>query len=232
MSEYQEAHSVSTLRGAPPGYVGYGKGGVLTEAVRRQPYCVLLLDEVEKAHADVIEMFYQVFDRGMLEDSEGQMVDFTNTVILLTCNVGAEALSELAGRRPAVDAAALIAAVTPVLRQQFPAAFLGRLVVVPYRPLGRDGIEAVTRLKLQRIQERFAANRRGELTYHPDLVRVIAGRAGATESGARMVDSILTHTVLPALSERMLDHLGEGGTIAGAHLSIAADGSVAIEIRS
>ena len=231
MSEYQEAHTVSTLRGAPPGYVGYGSGGVLTEAVRRQPYCVLLLDEVEKAHPDVIEMFYQVFDRGMLEDSEGQSVDFTNTVILLTSNVGAEALSELAERRPAADAASLVAAVTPALRRQFPAAFLGRLVIVPYRPLGRGEIEAVTRLKLQRIQERFAATRRGELTYHPDVVRAIVNTAGATEAGARMVDSILTHTVLPALSARVLDQLGEGRTIAGAHLSIGTGGELVVELR-
>ncbi len=231
MSEYQEAHTVSTLRGAPPGYVGYGSGGVLTEAVRRQPYCVLLLDEVEKAHPDVIEMFYQVFDRGMLEDSEGQLVDFTNTVILLTSNVGAEALSEMAERRPAADAASLVTAVTPALRRQFPAAFLGRLVVVPYRPLDRSGIEAVTRLKLQRIQERFATTRRGELTYHPDVVRAIADRAGATEAGARMVDSILTHAVLPALSERILDHLGEGKTIAGAHLAFGAGGELVVELR-
>jgi type VI secretion system protein VasG len=231
MSEYQEAHAVSGLRGAPPGYVGYGSGGTLTEAVRRQPYCVLLLDEVEKAHPDVMELFYQVFDRGMLEDSEGQLVDFTNTVILLTSNVGAEVLSEIAERRPSADGETLSAAIRPVLLRHFPAAFLGRLVVVPYRPLSLASIVAVTRLKLQRIQDRFAMTRRGELTYHPDVVRMIAERAGASESGARMVDTILTHSVLPALSGRILDHLADGKTIAGAHLSIGGDGGLAVELK-
>ena len=232
MSEYQEAHNVSTLRGAPPGYVGYGRGGILTEAVRRQPYCVLLLDEVEKAHPDVLEMFYQVFDRGMLEDSEGQVVDFTNTVILLTCNIGAEILSEVAERNPDADAETLEAAIRPTLLRHVPAAFLGRLVVVPYRPLGTAAIEAVTRLKLKRIQERFAMTRGGELTYSPALVRAIAEQAGITESGARTVDAIMTHTLLPALSARILDNLAEAKPITGAHLSIGPDGGLLIEIRA
>ena len=232
MSEYQEAHNVSTLRGAPPGYVGYGRGGILTEAVRRQPYCVLLLDEVEKAHPDVLEIFYQVFDRGMLEDSEGQVVDFTNTVILLTCNIGAEILSEVAERNPDADAETLAAAIRPTLLRHFPAAFLGRLVVVPYRPLGTAAIEAVTRLKLKRIQERFAMTRGGELTYSPALVRAIAEQAGVTESGARTVDAIMTHTLLPALSAHILDNLADAKPIAGAHLSIGRDGGLLIEIRA
>jgi type VI secretion system protein VasG len=232
MSEYQEAHTVSSLRGAPPGYVGYGRGGILTEAVRRQPYCVLLLDEVEKAHPDVLEIFYQVFDRGMLEDSEGQVVDFTNTVILLTCNLGAEILSEVVERSPDADAEALEAAIRPTLLRHFPAAFLGRLVVVPYRPLGTEAIEAVTRLKLKRIQERFAMTRGGELTYSPALVRAIAEQAGVTESGARTVDAIMTHTLLPALSARILDNLADAKPIAGAHLSIGPNGGLLIEIRA
>ena len=231
MSEYQEAHSVSGLRGAPPGYVGYGSGGALTEAVRRQPYCVLLLDEVEKAHPDVLEVFYQVFDRGMLEDSEGQMVDFTNTMILLTSNVGAEILSKMAERSPGARADELAAAIRPTLIRQFSAAFLGRLIVVPYRPLGRAGIEAVTRLKLNRIQERFATTKRGELTYDGLVVAAIAERAGATESGARMVDTILTHSVLPELSGRILDNLAEGRPIAGAHLSVGGDGGIVVTLK-
>ena len=231
MSEYQEAHTVSGLRGAPPGYVGYGSGGTLTEAVRRQPYCVLLLDEVEKAHPDVLEMFYQVFDRGVLEDSEGQLVDFTNTVILLTSNVGAELLSKLAERNPPATADALTAAIRPTLLRQFSAAFLGRLVVVPYRPLGHGGIEAVTRLKLRRIQERFATTSHGDLTYDQLVIRAIAERAGATESGARMVDTILTHAVLPELSGRILDNLAEGRPIAGAHLSVGGDGGIVVTLK-
>ncbi|HLW69007.1 MAG TPA: AAA family ATPase [Candidatus Binataceae bacterium] len=231
MSEYQEAHSVSGLRGAPPGYVGYGSGGTLTEAVRRQPYCVLLLDEVEKAHPDVLEMFYQVFDRGVLEDSEGQMVDFTNTIILLTSNLGAELLSKMAERNPTATAEVLTAAIRPTLLRQFSAAFLGRLVVVPYQPLGRAGIEAVTRLKLQRIQERFATTSHGELTYDRRVIGTIAERAGATESGARMVDTILTHSVLPALSGCILDNVAEGRPIAGAHLSVAGDGGIVVTLK-
>jgi type VI secretion system protein VasG len=199
--------------------------------VRRQPYCVLLLDEVEKAHPDVMELFYQVFDRGMLEDSEGQLVDFTNTVILLTSNVGADELNELTERRPAADAETMAAAVRPALLRHFPPALLGRLVVVPYKPLGRGGIEAVTRLKLERIQERFATTRRGELTYHPEIVRAIAQHADATESGGRVIDAILTQTILPALSERILDEVAEGKTITGAHLSIGSDGALSVELR-
>jgi type VI secretion system protein VasG len=230
MSEYQEAHSVSGLRGAPPGYVGYGRGGALTEAVRRQPYCVLLLDEIEKAHRDVLELFYQVFDRGMLEDSEGQLVDFTNTLILLTSNIGADNLHKLVERDPSIDADALATALRPVLLRNFSPALLGRLVTVPYRPLGRAGIEAVTRLKLSRLQERFAATGRGELTYDADVAAAIAERAGATESGARMVDSILTHSVLPELSGRILDHLAEGRLISGAHLSLARNGAIVVSL--
>jgi type VI secretion system protein VasG len=163
----------------------------------------------------------------MLEDSEGQVVDFTNTIILLTSNVGADLLSRHAG----ADAESLGAAIRPELLRHFPAAFLGRLIVVPYRPLTQPGIEAVTRLKLHRIQERFAATGRGELTYHPSVVPAIARQAGETESGARMVDSILTHSILPALSGRILDRLAEGGAIAGAHLSFDGAGTLGIEIR-
>ncbi|HEY2539684.1 MAG TPA: type VI secretion system ATPase TssH [Stellaceae bacterium] len=232
MSEYQEAHSVSGLKGAPPGYVGYGKGGVLTEAVRRQPYCVLLLDEVEKAHPDVLELFYQVFDRGMLEDSEGALVDFSNTVILLTSNAGADALTELSNRQPPPSAEALAAAIRPGLLRHFPAAFLGRLTVVPYRPLGPVQIEAIVRLKLTRIQERFAASRRSELTYDEAVVKAIAARAGETESGARTVDAVLTHTLLPELSGCILDRIAEGGAAGHAHIGIAQTGAFKIELEA
>jgi type VI secretion system protein VasG len=232
MSEYQEAHSVSGLKGAPPGYVGYGKGGVLTEAVRRQPYCVLLLDEVEKAHPDVLELFYQVFDRGMLEDSEGALVDFANTIILLTSNIGAEILTDLGNRRPPPGTEALVSAIRPVLLRHFPAAFLGRLTVVPYRPLGPEQIEAIVRLKLAGVQERFAANRHRELTYDEAVVKAIAVRAGATESGARTVDAVLTHSLLPELSGRLLDRIAAGEMAGNAHIGIAPDGGFTIEIEA
>ena len=232
MSEYQEAHSVSGLKGAPPGYVGYGKGGVLTEAVRRQPYCLLLLDEVEKAHPDVLELFYQVFDRGMLEDSEGALVDFSNTVVLLTSNVGADILTELSNRQPQPSAEALAAAIRPTLLRHFPAAFLGRLTVVPYRPLGPMQIEAIIRLKLARIQERFASSRRSELTYDEAVVKAIAARAGETESGARTIDAVLTHSLLPELSGCILDRIAEGGATGNAHIEIAQNGAFKIELET
>jgi type VI secretion system protein VasG len=232
MSEYQEAHSVSGLKGAPPGYVGYGKGGILTEAVRRQPYCVLLLDEVEKAHPDVLELFYQVFDRGTLEDSEGASVDFANTIILLTSNVGADILTDLSNRHPPPSAEALASAIRPVLLRHFPAAFLGRLTVVPYRPLGPAQIEAIVRLKLARVQERFAANRRSELTYDEAVVKTIAARTGQTESGARTVDAVLTHSLLPELSGRILDRIADGEAAGNAHIGIASDGAFTIEIEA
>jgi type VI secretion system protein VasG len=232
MSEYQEAHSVSGLKGAPPGYVGYGKGGILTEAVRRQPYCVLLLDEVEKAHPDVLELFYQVFDRGMLEDSEGALVDFANTIILLTSNVGADILADLSNRQPPPSAETLASAIRPVLLRHFPPAFLGRLTVVPYRPLGPAQIEAIVRLKLARVQERFAANRQSELTYDEAIVKAIAARAGQTESGARTVDAVLTHSLLPELSGRILDRIADGEATGNAHIGIAPDGAFTIEIEA
>ena len=232
MSEYQEAHSVSGLKGAPPGYVGYGKGGILTEAVRRQPYCVLLLDEVEKAHPDVLELFYQVFDRGTLEDSEGALVDFANTVILLTSNVGADILTDLSNRQPPPSAEALASAIRPVLLRHFPAAFLGRLTVVPYRPLGPAQIEAIVRLKLARVQERFAVSRRSELTYDEAVVKAIAARARETETGARTVDAVLTHSLLPELSGQILDRIAEGGAARNAHIGIAPDGRFTIELEA
>ncbi|MFZ4409508.1 MAG: type VI secretion system ATPase TssH [Paracraurococcus sp.] len=223
MSEYQEAHSVSGLKGAPPGYVGYGRGGVLTEAVRRRPYSVLLLDEIEKAHPDVVELFYQVFDRGMLEDSEGQLVDFSNTVILATSNLGAERLEAA----PDLDGDAL----RPLLLRHFPAAFLGRLVVVAYQPLGTEEIEAIARLKLGRLRGRFTATHGGDLTWDEALVAAIAARAGTTESGARTVDAILTHSILPLLSERILDRIAGQGTLsADAHLGLSPEGGFTVTL--
>lgn len=227
MSEYQEAHSVSGLKGAPPGYVGYGKGGVLTEAVRRQPYSVVLLDEVEKAHPDVLEIFYQVFDRGMLEDSEGAVIDFTHTLILLTSNIGTDLLARATA---ADDAAALTRALQPELLRHFAPAFLARLVVVPYRPLASAQIEAVVRLKLERVRARFAASRRGALSYDAAAVAAIANRSVAAGGGARSVDAIIAHQLLPDLSEQLLDRLVEPGIVNDAHVTVAPDGRLRIEI--
>ena len=229
MSEYQEAHSVSQLKGAPPGYVGHGKGGVLTEAVRRRPYSVVLLDEIEKAHADVVELFYQVFDKGVLEDSDGQVVDFANTVILLTSNVGSEILEAVRGR--AVDPAALAQALRPALLRHFPAAFLGRMVTVPFLALGEAELDAVVDLKLAQIQQRFESSHRAALSWDPALVRTVRARAVETESGARAVDAILTHGLLPGLAGRMLDRIAQGQPFTAAHVGVGTDGELAFELR-
>ena len=225
MSEYQEAHSVSGLKGAPPGYIGHGRGGVLTEAVRRTPYCVVLLDEVEKAHPDVLELFYQVFDKGVLEDSEGVIVDFKNTVILLTSNLGAETITQLAaqiawpGRAP-LTAERLIDAIRPDLLRNFKPALLGRMVVVPYLPLGEAQLSAIVRLKLARLQARFADQRQAELTWDEDVAAFLTARCRTTDAGARAVDHLLTNTLLPDLSAAVLDRLAEGLPIEAVHIKV------------
>jgi type VI secretion system protein VasG len=229
MSEYQEAHSVSGLKGAPPGYVGFGKGGVLTEAVRRTPYAVVLLDEVEKAHADVLELFYQVFDKGTMEDSEGVAVDFRNTIILLTSNLGADTIVRLATppRPPHAGlptAEAIAEAIRPELVGHFKPALLGRMVVVPYLPLGEARIQTIVRLKLARIQERFAEAHGAEMTYGETVVAHIARRCRAADAGARAVDHLLTNTLLPDLSTAVLARLADGLPIDLVHVDIDASG--------
>ncbi len=227
MSEYQEAHSVSGLKGAPPGYVGYGKGGVLTEAVRRNPYSVVLLDEIEKAHPDTLELFYQVFDKGQLEDSEGQAVDFKNTVILLTSNLGAETIIDAArGGRQGVAADTLAEAIRPVLAKHLAPAFLGRLVVVPYVPLGDAEIEAIVRLKLRRVQDRFWETYRAELSCAPAMVSAIAARCTETDAGARAIDNLLTNTLLPELSGEILARVTEGSRIDIVHIDLDGAGGL------
>ncbi len=211
MSEYQESHTVSSLKGSPPGYVGYGEGGVLTEAVRRRPYCVVLLDEVEKAHPDVMELFFQVFDKGMLEDGEGREVDFKNTVILLTSNVGSDLIASLSAdpeTKPLPDA--LGESIRPELRKHFPAALLGRLVVIPYYPISQDMMREITRLQLGRIQERIRANHAAELACADSVVEAVIARCKEAESGARAVDRILTHSLLPQISGEILARMAAG----------------------
>lgn len=208
MSEYQEAHTVSALKGSPPGYVGYGQGGVLTEAVRRNPYSVVLLDEVEKAHADVMELFYQVFDKGRLEDGEGAEVDFKNTVILLTSNIGSEEMAAHCRAHPEeTDLDALTELIRPALLQHFKPALLGRMVTVPYLPLRDAEIREIVKLKLRKIQTRFHENHGAELSFDDNLVAAVADRCTEVESGARNIDHILTQTLLPELSERVLDRM-------------------------
>jgi type VI secretion system protein VasG len=227
MSEFQEAHTVSTLKGAPPGYVGYGEGGVLTEAVRRKPYSVILLDEVEKAHPDVHEIFFQVFDKGWMEDGEGRFIDFKNTLILLTTNVGTELIMNMC-KDPELlpDADGLGRALRKPLLEAFPAALLGRLVTIPYYPLGHDVLADIVRLQLGRIEKRILDNHKMPFIYDADVVDHIVSRCTEYESGGRMIDAILTNTVLPRVSRQILTGLMEGKSVQRAHLSMS-DGQFA-----
>ncbi|SFQ19907.1 type VI secretion system ATPase TssH [Variovorax sp. 770b2] len=224
MSEFQESHTVSTLKGAPPGYVGYGEGGVLTEAVRRRPYSVVLLDEIEKAHTDVHEIFFQVFDKGWMEDGEGRHIDFRNTVIIMTSNVGTDLVMQLCEDptlRP--DPEPLAAALREPLLKVFAPALLGRLVVVPYYPLQADALHRIIRLQLDRIATRLAANHGITLDYNDSAVELVARRCTAIESGGRMIDAILTHTILPRLSEEVIGATVSARKLAAVQLSAAGD---------
>jgi type VI secretion system protein VasG len=224
MSEFQEAHTVSTLKGAPPGYVGYGEGGILTEAVRRRPYSVVLLDEVEKAHPDVHEIFFQVFDKGWMEDGEGRYIDFKNTIILLTSNVGSELIMSMCrdpANAPAPDA--LAAALRRPLLDVFPAALLGRLVTVPYYPLSDAMMADIVRLQLERIRRRVSDNHGIPFDYDDDAVRLIVSRCTEAESGGRVIDALLTNTVLPRISTEYLTRLTEGGALGRIRLSASAN---------
>lgn len=205
MSEFQEPHTVSTLKGAPPGYVGYGEGGVLTEAVRRRPYSVVLLDEIEKAHPDVHEIFFQVFDKGWMEDGEGRHIDFRNTIIILTSNIGSELISSLCADPELLpESGALGTALRPALLSVFPAALLGRLLVVPYYPLTDAILGNIVRLQLGRIQRRLAENHAIACTFDDQVIHQIVSRCTEVESGGRMVDAILTNTLLPQISTTLL----------------------------
>ena len=211
MSEFQEAHTVSTLKGAPPGYVGYGKGGILTEAVRRRPYSVILLDEVEKAHPDVHEIFFQVFDKGMMDDSEGRRIDFKNSLILLTSNVGSDVImAKTDSGRIRTGVEDLDSALRGPLLKVFPAAFLGRVVTIPYYPLSDAMIESITRHQFSKIARRLRANNDAELVIGEGVLDLIKARCTEIESGGRMIDAILTNTVLPELSRGVLNRSLEG----------------------
>ena len=205
MSEFQEAHTVSTLKGAPPGYVGYGEGGVLTEAVRRRPYSVVLLDEIEKAHPDVHEIFFQVFDKGWMEDGEGRHIDFRNTIIILTSNVGTQLISAMCADPDLMpDPDALAGALRPPLLEVFPPALLGRLLVVPYYPLSDEMLASIVRLQLKRIQRRLEQNHGIVSEVDDSVIARIVQRCTEVESGGRMVDAILTNTLLPQMSQMLL----------------------------
>ncbi len=226
MSEFQEAHTVSTLKGSPPGYVGYGEGGVLTEAVRRRPYSVVLLDEVEKAHPDVLELFFQVFDKGMMEDGEGRQIDFKNTIIILTSNAGTDTLMKLCADPETMPGAKGLAdALKPELNKIFKPAFLGRLVVIPYFPIRDENLKRIVVLKLAKIQRRLKETHRIDLTYDPAMIDEVASRCTEVESGARNVDNILTNTLLPDISRQLLGRIAEGLRPGSVHVGIGDGGS-------
>jgi type VI secretion system protein VasG len=228
MSEFQEPHTVSTLKGSPPGYVGYGEGGVLTEAVRRRPYSVVLLDEVEKAHPDVLELFFQVFDKGMMEDGEGREIDFKNTIIILTTNACTDQMMKLvADPETAPGPRALIDALKPDLNKIFKPAFLGRMVLIPYFPVRDEALKQIIRLKLGKIQRRLVENHKIALTYDEAFLELVASRCTEVESGARNVDNILTNTLLPDVSRRILGSMAEGEKMNAIHVGVGEDGEFA-----
>lgn len=225
MSEFQEAHTVSTLKGAPPGYVGYGEGGVLTEAVRRRPYSVVLLDEVEKAHHDVHELFFQVFDKGVMEDGEGRAIDFKNTIILLTSNVGSDLLMSLCKDPEFLpDPSVLAESLRKPLLEVFPPALLGRLVTIPYYPLSDDTLRLIIRLQLDRVKKRIETQKKIGFHYGEEVVGHILGRCREAESGGRVVDAILTNSMLPDIGRRLLESLYRGEEVKRIEVILANGG--------
>jgi type VI secretion system protein VasG len=231
MSEFQEPHTVSTLKGSPPGYVGYGEGGVLTEAVRRRPYSVVLLDEVEKAHPDVLELFFQVFDKGQMEDGEGREINFKNNIIILTTNACTDQLMKLvADPETAPGPRALIDALKPELNKIFKPAFLGRMVLIPYYPVRDEALKQIIRLKLGKIQRRLQENHKIKLMYDDAFLNAVAARCTEVESGARNVDNILTNSLLPDISRKILSSMAEGEKMSAIHVSVGEDGEFSYRI--
>lgn len=205
--------------------MGYGEGGVLTEAVRRRPYSVVLLDEVEKAHPDVLELFFQVFDKGMMEDGEGREIDFKNTIIILTSNAATDSMMKLlADPETAPSPEGLVKAIKPELDKVFKPAFLGRLVIIPYYPIRDEAMKNIIRLKLGKIQRRLQENHKIELTVTPELVDEVAKRCTEVESGARNVDNILTNTLLPDISRQLLAAMAEGVKLGEIHVAVGENG--------
>ncbi|MEP9379131.1 type VI secretion system ATPase TssH [Aquabacter sp. CN5-332] len=225
MSEFKEEHKVSLLMGSPPGYVGYGEGGILTEAVRRKPYSVILLDEMEKAHQGVQDVFFQVFDKGQMKDGEGRDIDFKNTVIIMTSNAASDLISKLcADPETAPDPGVLAEALRPELQKYYKAAFLGRVTLVPYLPLSDEMIRKIVVLQLERIRRRVADAYEASFEYDPQLVEMIAARCTESASGARNIENILSRTLLPELSVHVLEALAEGTIITRTAVGLGADG--------
>lgn len=231
MSEYQEAHTVSGLKGSPPGYVGYGEGGVLTEAVRRKPYSVVLLDEMEKAHPDVLELFYQVFDKGRMEDAEGREIDFRNTVILMTSNSASESIWRLCSdpeTMPAGDA--LREAILPEIQKSFKPALLGRVTLVPYYPVSDAALRRIVEMKLDKVRRRLADSHRVGFSYDSAVVDAIASRCKEVQSGARNVDHVLRGTLLPEISMSLLARMASGPPVTEVHVHVSVTGGLQHEL--
>ena len=231
MSEFQEKHNISRLVGSPPGYVGYGEGGVLTEAVRKRPYSVVLLDEVEKAHLDVLNLFYQVFDKGMLSDGEGKEIDFSNTVIFLTSNLATDVITEMTAGDEKPDAATLLAAVRPILSNHFKPALLARMTVIPFFTLAQDALAGIVRLKLNKIVQRLAHNNKMLFTYSDAVVTQIAARCTEVETGARNIDFILRGTIMPLMSHEILSRMSSGKQPAGVALDTDLAGEFVVKFH-
>lgn len=229
MSEFQEAHTVSRLIGSPPGYVGYGEGGVLTEAVRQRPYSVVLIDETEKAHPDVLNLFYQVFDKGMLSDGEGRVIDFKNTVIFLTSNLASDVITQLCsqGSRPSLET--VTAAIRPILSNHFKPALLARMTVVPFYLLDASFMKEIVILKLEKLARRLSESNKIKFTYSPEVVEQIASRCQEVETGARNIDHIMRGTILPQISKEILTRMGQGEMPSQINLGLAEDGSFRID---
>jgi type VI secretion system protein VasG len=233
MTEFKEEHKVSLLMGSPPGYVGYGEGGILTEAVRRRPYSVVLLDEMEKAHPGVQDVFFQVFDKGNMKDGEGRDIDFKNTVIIMTSNAATDLMTKLtADPETMPDADGLAAAIRPELMKYFKPAFLGRVTIVPYFPLPDAIIRKIVGLQLNKIRRRIHESYRAGFDWDPALVEAIAARCTEASSGARNVENILSRTLLPELSAEVLSHLAEGRQVGGVRVGLAPDGGFTYTVEA
>ncbi len=231
MSEFQESHTVSRLIGSPPGYVGFGEGGMLTEAVRRMPYAVVLLDEVEKAHIDIMNLFYQVFDKGVLTDGEGKEISFRNTIIILTSNLGTDVIQEMTGGEEPLPVEAVMGAVRPLLSQYFKPALLARTTVIPFFSLDRDAMENIVEIKLQGLREMLMNNNRMEFRWGAKVIQQIAARCTEVETGARNIEYILNGNVLPRLSREILTQMSGGQLPAGVVLDVDEQGEFTMQFQ-
>jgi len=229
MSEYMEKHTVSKLIGSPPGYVGYGEGGILTEAVRQRPYSVVLLDEIEKAHPDIMNLFYQVFDKGNLSDGEGREIDFKNTVILMTSNLGSEAMIEMCGTGELPDMEEMLEVIRPILRERLKPALLARLTVAPFYPISSEIMSKIVRLKLNALASRMERNCKTTLEYGDDVMQAIVEQCTQIETGARNIEQIIQSTLLPEISSGILTRMAQGVELNRINLGVSKEGGFSYE---